>query len=53
MTARETKLPSAPEDENLTREAILAELNHLRMENAYLKKVKALVQSKQAPTKRK
>jgi transposase len=53
MSARETKPPSTPEDENLTREAMLAELNHLRMENAYLKKVKALVQSKQAPTKRK
>jgi transposase len=42
-----------PDDEKLTHEALLAELKYLRMENAYLKKLKALVQAKQAPTKRK
>jgi transposase len=47
-----SKTPPPP-DEKLTHEALLAELKYLRMENAYLKKLKALVQAKQAPTKRK
>jgi len=40
-------------DDKLTREELLAELNTLRMENAYLKKLDALVQSqaKSAPGK--
>jgi transposase len=32
------------DDETRTREELLAEVNFLRMENAYLKKLKALVQ---------
>ena len=45
-----------PNDEERSREELLEELNYLRMENAYLKKLKALVQAKQqaaAHTKRK
>jgi len=42
-----------PDDDKLSNEALLAELKYLRMENAYLKKLKALVQAKGAPTKRK
>ena len=34
-------------DETRTREDLLAEVSHLRMENAYLKKLRALVQSQQ------
>jgi len=48
--------PKPPEDEKRSREDLLAELEHLRMENAYLKKLQALVQArpKQArPKKRK
>ena len=41
--------PQAPaDDDTRTREELLAEVNYLRMENAYLKKLKALVQ--QQPT---
>lgn len=41
--------PSLPaDDETRTREELLAEVNHLRMEVAYLKKLRALVQSQQA-----
>jgi transposase len=42
-------------DETRTREEILAELNYLRMENAYLKKLEALVQAQrqQVPGARK
>lgn len=45
-----------PNDEVRSREELLKELNYLRMENAYLKKLEALVQAKQqaaARTKRK
>lgn len=35
------------DDESRTREELLAEVNQLRMENAYLKKLKALVQEQQ------
>ena len=40
-------------DEKQSREELLAELNHLRMENAYLKKVEALVAAKRARKRRK
>jgi len=40
-------------DEAKSREELLAELNDLRMENAYLKKLEALTQARQAPTRRK
>jgi transposase len=56
MSAPTTKPESSPDDEKRTREELLAELNQLRMENAYLKKLRALVQAKQkatSPTKRK
>jgi transposase len=56
MPAPTTKTEPSPDDEKRTREELLAELNQLRMENAYLKKLRALVQAKQkatTPTKRK
>lgn len=37
----------AADDETRTRDELLAEVNHLRMEVAYLKKLRALVQSQQ------
>lgn len=50
-------VPETPDvstnDDQRTREELLAELKFLRMENVYLKKYNALVQSKKAPTKRK
>lgn len=46
MTAPTTK-PEAPADDGKrSREDLIAELNHLRMENAYLKKLEALVQAR-------
>ena len=42
-----------PNDKKRTREELLAELKQLRMENAYLKKVEALVRAKRALKKRK
>ena len=45
-------VPVAASDEAKSREELLAELKQLRMENAYLKKLKALTQE-QAPKKRK
>jgi transposase len=39
--------PERPDDESRSREELLKELNYLRMENAYLKKLKALVQADQ------
>jgi transposase len=48
------KQPQAPQnDETKSREELLAELNHLRMENAYLKKLEALTRDHAAPRKRK
>jgi transposase len=47
------KPPPPPDDGKRSREELLAKLNYLRMENDYLKKLKALVQTKQTPTKRK
>jgi len=45
---------SPPDDDNRSREELLAEVNQLRMELAYLKKLEALVQArpKQAPKKK-
>lgn len=45
-------VPVAARDEAKTREELLAELKHLRMENADLKKLEALTQG-HAPKKRK
>jgi transposase len=53
MAAPPAKQESPPEDEHRSREDLLAELNHLRMENAYLKKLQALVQARQSQTLRK
>ena len=56
MPVPTTKAESTSDDEKRTHEELLAELNQLRMENAYLKKLQALVQAKQkatSPTKRK
>jgi transposase len=44
--------PKAANDRQ-SREELLAELSRLRMENAYLKKLDALVRARQAPRKRK
>jgi transposase len=48
-------LPEAqrPNDEGRSREELLKELNYLRMENAVLKKLEALVQAKQLAAARK
>ena len=40
-----------PEDEKRTRRELLEELRQLRMENAYLKKLKALAQAAQHPAR--
>lgn len=46
--------PSPANDESRTREELVAEINQLRMENAYLKKLDALIQAQQQqPTTRK
>ena len=41
------KPPLPPDHDPGTREELLAEVNHLRMENAYLKKLQALIQLQQ------
>jgi transposase len=51
MPDRPRKPPLPPKNEQ-SRAELMAELNRLRMENDYLKKLKALAQTKQAPTKR-
>lgn len=53
-----TKKQSSTDDASRTRDELLAEVNHLRMENAYLKKLDALVQAQRktqatTPKKRK
>lgn len=54
MAAPTTKPVLPSDDDKRTREELLAEVNHLRMENAYLKKLRALVQAQQkaAPPKK-
>jgi transposase len=47
MPAPVTKPSQDQEQTPLSQEALLKELNHLRLENAYLKKLQALVQAKQ------
>lgn len=47
MSAPITKPSEDQEQTPLSQEALLKELNHLRLENAYLKKLQALVQAKQ------
>jgi transposase len=55
MTASDTAKPDpAPDDDKRSREVLLAEVNQLRMELAYLKKLEALVQARKklAPPKK-
>jgi transposase len=47
------KADAPQSDEAKSREDLLAELAYLRMENAYVKKLEALTQARQAPTRRK
>jgi transposase len=53
MVDPKSKPPPEPANDRRSREELLAELSQLRMENAYLKKLNALVQARQAPRKRK
>lgn len=50
MPAPTTKPEPSSDDEKRTRDELVAELNQLRMENAYLKKLQALVQARQQQT---
>ena len=50
MPAPTTKPESSSDDEKRTHDELVAELNQLRMENAYLKKLQALVQARQQQT---
>jgi transposase len=54
MATTVPKSDSSPDDDQRSREELLAEVNQLRMELAYLKKLEALVQArpKQAPKKK-
>lgn len=53
MTTPTTKQEARLPDDKRSREDLLDELNYLRMENAYLKKLRALVQAQQkAPLKK-
>lgn len=47
------KPPSLRSDAERSKEELIAELNQLRMENAYLKKLDALVRARRAPKGRK
>jgi transposase len=54
MTASDTTKPDqAPDDDKRSREELLAEVNQLRMELAYVKKLQALVQARQQQALRK
>ena len=50
MPVPRTPLPPSPDDQTRTRDDLLAELNYLRMENAYLKKLEALIQAQKKAT---
>ena len=50
MTTPTTKPEAVPDDDKRSREDLVAELNYLRMENVYLKKLRALVLAKQNST---
>jgi transposase len=45
--------PPPPDEDKRSREELLADLRYLQMENAYLKKLKALVEAGQAQNRRK
>jgi transposase len=56
MPAAPSQPELKPDDDKRSREDLQAELDYLRMENAYLKKLQALVQARQSqplPKKRK
>lgn len=53
MTSNQNKNKGNSDSSTQSIEEMKRELEHLRMENAYLKKLKALVQEKQSPTKSK
>jgi transposase len=53
MTSRNQKKRTGTESSNQSIEEMKKELEHLRMENAYLKKLKALVQEEESPKKSK
>jgi transposase len=53
MVDPKSKPPPEAANDRRSREELLAELGQLRMENAYLKKLNALVQARQASKKRK
>jgi transposase len=53
VTEPKEKLPSRRLDAERSQEELIAELNQLRMENAYLKKLDALVRARRAPKGRK
>lgn len=53
MTTPKNKPVPPVEDDKRTREELMAELNDLRMENAYLKKLRALIQAQQNSASRK
>lgn len=50
MPTPTTTPESSSDDDKRTRDELVAELNQLRMENAYLKKLQALVQARQQQT---
>lgn len=51
MTARNQKKKTSTDLSDLSKEELKKELEYLRMENAYLKKLKALVQEEKSPIK--
>ena len=54
MKLSRTPPPSSPPVEDTrTRDELVAELNYLRMENAYLKKLEALIQAQKKAALRK
>jgi transposase len=50
MSVAPSQPEQTPDDDKRSREELLAELDQLRMENAYLKKLQALVQARQQQT---
>lgn len=53
MTAPTKKPENSPGEDNRSRDELLAELAYLQTENAYLKKLRALVQAQQQAAKKK
>jgi transposase len=53
MPEQPTTPSATPDDDTRTRQELLEELNYLRMENAYLKKLEALAQAQRQAAQRK